>query len=389
VLLLGLWWILRPGPPVNVKAFRAEPASVSRGGTVKLSWEVADAESVELEGLGKQNPNGATNVVPNETTTYTLIARPKRGEEIRRKLEVSVVSPASARITRFEVSPDKVKVGEPAILRWDVENGKDVTLDGVTVAASGSQQLMPSETKTYTLEAAGPDGARKQMQALVSVEARQGSDRSTDRSTEKSTGIVPATGLRIESFEAQPSSIQAGQSVTLHWRVTGASRVSIAPDPGAVALQGELKLSPRDNARYVLTAVDSGGRSTTATAMVSVTRADSPGPTTNVLPQPSARFAWQVAHDHQGLKTLNPYDRDWDHCEGVLRVVGKVLRYDTKFAGDSFESPLSEVGEVKMNRFGIRKMKTFHVKLRSGRNFNFVAGENSEQIVNTLQKLIP
>src|SRR5262249_40467260 len=38
----------------------------------------------------------------------------------------------------------------------------------------------------------------------------------------------------IASFTATPATIQAGQSVTLSWSVTGATSLSIAPAPGTV-----------------------------------------------------------------------------------------------------------------------------------------------------------
>ena len=83
-----------------------------------MSWDVSGADSLEIEGLGKQAAKGTTNVLPNDSVSYTLVAKPQRGEAIRQKVDVSVVSPASARIARLEVKPERVKAGDLAMLAW-------------------------------------------------------------------------------------------------------------------------------------------------------------------------------------------------------------------------------------------------------------------------------
>jgi serine/threonine protein kinase len=378
---IGLWFYLRPSAPPVVNVFRAEPQSVTRGGKVALSWEVTGAESIEIEGLGKQAAKGTTNVLPNDSVSYTLIAKPRRGEAVRQKVDVSVLSPAAARITRLELKPERVTAGELALLAWEVENGQDVKLDGQPVAASGSQELRAEESKTYTVEAVGPDGVRRQSQVLLSVEPRNVSK--SDKPPRKTEVIAGA--MQVNAFQAQSSRIEEGGATTLNWSVSGASRVTIAPEPGAVALTGQARVAPRVSSRYVLTAIDGNGKTVTATAMVEV------APRPLEVPNPNAivsRYAWPVFHDHEGFNGFNPYDKVWNHCEGILRVVGKSIRYETRFAGDSFEAPFSDIDEIKMNRMPIRNMKAFHLKLKSGRKFNFVARESPDRIVSVIQQLM-
>jgi hypothetical protein len=196
---------------------------------------------------------------------------------------------------------------------------------------------------------------------------------------------MKTVAMQVKVFQPQSSRIAEGTSTTLNWAVSGASRVTIAPEPGNVALTGEARISPRVSSKYVLTAVDATGATVTAATTVEVVaRQRDPD-----IPNPiQSRYAWPVMHDHQGLMSLNPYDRVWNHCEGVLRVVGKTLRYETRYAGDSFEAPLSDVDEIKMNRMPIQGMKSFRVKLRSGRKFNFVARESPDRIVNAIEQLM-
>jgi len=91
-------------------------------------------------------------------------------------------------------------------------------------------------------------------------------------------GQVPA----IESFNASPASISAGESSTLSWTVSGATSVSIDQAIGNVALTGSRAVSPAATTVYTLTAFSSSG-SVTATTEVIVTGA-APPPTPSGFP---------------------------------------------------------------------------------------------------------
>ncbi|MGD0353655.1 MAG: CARDB domain-containing protein [Dehalococcoidia bacterium] len=92
----------------------------------------------------------------------------------------------------------------------------------------------------------------------------------------------------INSFNASPASISAGESSTLNWTVTGATTVSIDQGIGNVALTGPRAVAPAATTIYTLTASNSAG-TTTATTQVMVTGAaatptPTPTPTTPDLP---------------------------------------------------------------------------------------------------------
>jgi len=65
-------------------------------------------------------------------------------------------------------------------------------------------------------------------------------------------------------FTAMPDVVQKGQSVTLTWQVTNASKVSIE-GVGEVSTSGSKKLKPESNTTYTLTAVGEGGTQTVST----------------------------------------------------------------------------------------------------------------------------
>jgi peptidoglycan-associated lipoprotein len=82
----------------------------------------------------------------------------------------------------------------------------------------------------------------------------------------------------VASFEAEPSTIERGQSATLRWSVTGeTSNVTISPGIGTVAASGSRQVFPGSTLTYTLTASGPGGNAT-STASVNVTMPAAPPP---------------------------------------------------------------------------------------------------------------
>ncbi len=92
----------------------------------------------------------------------------------------------------------------------------------------------------------------------------------------------------IRAFDAEPAAIEPGQAAALHWEVLNAYAVSIAPDPGKVALRGTQRLTPNATTTYTLTATGASGevtravtvtvRGTVAAAPTAVSRQEPPVP---------------------------------------------------------------------------------------------------------------
>ncbi len=80
----------------------------------------------------------------------------------------------------------------------------------------------------------------------------------------------PPAARPTVSLQANPSSINRGDSAALNWTTTDATSVSIAPEVGAVTAQGSTKVSPADSTTYTITASGPGG-SADASARVTVT----------------------------------------------------------------------------------------------------------------------
>lgn len=91
----------------------------------------------------------------------------------------------------------------------------------------------------------------------------------------------------VGTFEAEPSTIERGQSATLRWSVTGdVTAVRIEPGIGTVNASGNRQVFPSNTSTYTLTASGPGG-SATASATVNVT-VPQPPPPPPTRPKPSA-----------------------------------------------------------------------------------------------------
>lgn len=64
---------------------------------------------------------------------------------------------------------------------------------------------------------------------------------------------------RIDTFAAEPASIERGQSSTLRWSVANATNMSIDQGVGTVQADGTRQVSPGNSTTYTLTASGAGG----------------------------------------------------------------------------------------------------------------------------------
>lgn len=82
----------------------------------------------------------------------------------------------------------------------------------------------------------------------------------------------------VATFEAEPATIERGQSATLRWAVTGETTdISISPGIGTVTAKGTRQVFPSSTTAYTLTATGPGGTAT-MTASVNVTTPQPPAP---------------------------------------------------------------------------------------------------------------
>src|SRR5437868_1130793 len=99
---------------------------------------------------------------------------------------------------------------------------------------------------------------------------------------------APPPARPTVTLQANPTTINEGESSTLTWNSTDATQLSIDPGVGTVTAEGSTKVSPTDSTTYTITATGPGG-SATATAAVSVNAPPAPPPP---KPEPSIDELW-------------------------------------------------------------------------------------------------
>ena len=237
----------KAAPTARVASFTATPPSINAGETTTLAWQVDNADTVVISGIGPVNPQaGTANVAPTQTTTYTLTATNAQGS-VNQVVTVTV-NAVEVHILFFQASPASITAGQSAVLNWQTQNADSVTLIGTgSVALNGSSAVSPTQTTTYTLTASRGDA---HVSATVTVT------------------VTPPVGTLPEvTFWATVSNIRPGAHVAIEWQVQNATSVSIS-GIGSVATSGSQVVSPTVTTTYTLTATNAAGQTTRSVTII-------------------------------------------------------------------------------------------------------------------------
>jgi tetratricopeptide (TPR) repeat protein len=159
-------------------SFESSAASIQQGQSAELAWHTQNATEVSIDnGIGNVELNGTKRVSPSSTTSYNLRVRGPGGttaKEVVISVNIPPPAPPPSRpsIERFEAERDTIQQGQSTKLNWQTENTTQVSIDnGVgSVGKSGTQQVGPSKTTTYTLTATGGSAATTR-QVTITVTA--------------------------------------------------------------------------------------------------------------------------------------------------------------------------------------------------------------------------
>jgi outer membrane protein OmpA-like peptidoglycan-associated protein len=219
------------------------------GGSLTYNWQQISGPSVTIT-----NANAAVATFPasaNQIYYFRLTVKDTAGLQASATTTVSTGAGTGVQITSFTGSPTNIQAGQTATLSWTVAGATSVSISpgiGSVNAQSGSTQVSPQQTTTYTLTATGPGGSVNAT-AVVSVGG----------------GTPP----QIVRFEASPLTIQPGQQSTLSWSTNGASQVAIS-SVGSVMANGSTNVSPQQTTTYTLTVTGTNGQTVTAPVTVTV-----------------------------------------------------------------------------------------------------------------------
>jgi phospholipase C len=252
-------------PPTSAPTlvFSANTNTITAGQSVKLTWQTTNATSVTITAaagsasrtLAINGLSGTVTDSPTQTTTYTAVATGAGGSTKPQTAAVQVVQPVPPQITQFTATPAAVNAGQATTITWATSNATAVTItppipqiEGTTsLPTSGTAVVPVNSTTTFTISASGPGGA----------------------ATQNLTVTVPFA----LSLTASPSTITAGQQVTLTWQVTLGTATTLSIDNGVCTActlpKGTATVSPTTTTTYTATATAADGsvikQSTTVT----------------------------------------------------------------------------------------------------------------------------
>ncbi|MBE0657075.1 MAG: OmpA family protein [Bryobacteraceae bacterium] len=221
------------------------------GDSVTYQWNQIAGPSVSLTG---SNESKATFTgAEGQNYSFRLTVTDSLGLAALARTSVSVRETPKVAVTKFTATPSRIRPGETVTLTWQAQNADSVEISGVgsVNASSGSIQVTPTVTTTYTITAKNKAGEVKD---TVQV-------------------IVDQPTARVVSFTAAPSTIKVGESSNLVWETENAQTVSISGF-GQVNPTGTLSVSPKETTTYTITVTNQTGE-TNSTVTVTVTPAGS------------------------------------------------------------------------------------------------------------------
>jgi len=213
-------------------------------------WSVAEGAA------GGAITSAGLYTAPTQPGTYHVLAASKQDPSITARADVTAFAAPS--IASFSAAPALVFAGGSVTLSFTFSGGAGSIQPGLGPVTSGTPvTLKPAATTTYTLVVTNAAGKTATAAATASV----------------------STAPAIATFAASPPQIQAGQSSTLSWSISGATSASIGPGIGAVnAVSGSRTVSPGSTTTYTLTATGAAGQSVTASSVVTVAPATGGAP---------------------------------------------------------------------------------------------------------------
>ena len=234
-------------PKPSIASFSATPTALTSGQSTTLAWAVAYASSLTISPGPGTVTGSSIQVGPTSTTTYTLTATNSSGNTTATVMVT--VTPPKPVIASFTATPASIASGQSSALAWSVTGATSLSIDQGVGAVSGSgATVSPTNSTTYTLTASNAGGS----------------------STAAVTVTVTGSGPVIASFTASPSTAAMGQSCTLSWSVSGATRLSLDQGIGPVT-GNSVVVVPTAEVTYTLSAANAYG-TTTAPVTIHWTR---------------------------------------------------------------------------------------------------------------------
>jgi len=235
-----------PVSTCSINSFTASPTSITSGGSSVLNWSIDGCLSAVIsQSVGSVNIYGGSKQVwPTQTTTYILTAIGSTGGEQTRAVTIYVNQISNnCSINSFTASQTSITKGGSSVLNWNTSDCTSVIISnlGYSVPVSGSQQVWPTNTTTYTLTATGSNGGVQTRSVTVSVDNNNNSV------------------CRIVNFDASDTSIEDGDNTRLSWSTENCDHVSISGVASGLSRSGSYNVTPSYTRTYILNASGDNG----------------------------------------------------------------------------------------------------------------------------------
>lgn len=372
---------LRTSRSLVIASFKPSSPIIDQGDGVTLSWETRGGKRALITG-----PDAFSYEVPSASVTqgsvdlkdlkpgnltYTMTLSFDDLEKTETvDIEVKPKEIVLPVIDRFDSDTQIIDPGARVTLSWAIEGATSATISGgaapftipVAELKSGSRDVNPTQTLTYTLTAINDDG---------SVEAT------------RMITVVPLPDPLITSFAATPLSIIPGESIELSWEVMNATSISIIDAESdevfgsqdlAVVGSGSVDVTPTESTTYTLTALSPQGsvQSTPIDVIVitpPVINAFTASQTADVTPGAMVDLDWDVT----GADSVEIRDQDDTLITSSTDATGSfaaTIDENTTFTLTATNAAGEELAEVTVTLLGSPVINTFTASKQTGVIFN-------------------
>jgi len=142
----------------------ASSEKIKAGQTVTVRWRTANAENVDIEGIGEDvSKNSQKSLSPATTTVYKLVATGKGDSENKKECEVTVevegttstaVGPSGVAPPKLSCRPTTIEKGKGAVIKWECPT-KITSSSGVGIDTNakpvGEVSVQPAYNTEYSV----------------------------------------------------------------------------------------------------------------------------------------------------------------------------------------------------------------------------------------------
>jgi RHS repeat-associated protein len=221
---------------------KATPDKKIEGGFLLLNAQLIGLDDF-LEG---KNETTETGVSLRPTNFLTVFLRGTPGATISITVKKGSATPPPE--VTFQAVPHAISLGATSTLQWTTTCADLITIDqGIgDVVSSGSLQVAPERTTTYTITVNGPGGSAT---ASVTIDVEDQFAQTT------------------VTIGTSPSTIPKGSTSILSWVSKNAESIHIDNGIGTVPVEGILEVSPEHTTTYTITAIGANGAASAQTTL--------------------------------------------------------------------------------------------------------------------------